>query len=35
MKQDELLKTLVEELFKLDTTHQEYQDNDIHFVVDS
>ena len=29
------MKTLIEELFKLDTTHQEYQDNDTHFVVDS
>ena len=35
MKQDELLKTLIKELMKLDTLHQEYQDNDTHFVVDS
>ena len=35
MKQEELMKTLINELFKLDTTHQEYQDNDVHFVVDS
>jgi hypothetical protein len=35
MKQEELFKTLIKELFALDTTHQEYQDNDTHFVVDS
>ena len=35
MKQEELLKTLIKELMKLDTLHQEYQDNDTHFVVDS
>lgn len=35
MKQDELLKTLIKELMKLTTLHQEYQDNDTHFVVDS
>lgn len=35
MKQEELMKSLIKELFALDTTHQEYQDNDIHFVVDS
>lgn len=35
MKQEELMKSLIKELFELDTTHQEYQDNDIHFVVDS
>lgn len=35
MKQEELMKTLIKELFALDTTHQEYQDNDTHFVVDS
>ena len=35
MKQEELLKTLIKELMKLTTLHQEYQDNDTHFVVDS
>ena len=35
MKQEELLKALIEELFEMDTLHQEYQDNDSHFVVDS
>ena len=35
MKQEELLKLLVNELFKMDTLHQEYQDNDTHIVVDS
>ena len=35
MKQEELLKTLIKELFEMDTLHQEYKDNDSHFVVDS
>lgn len=35
MKQEELLKALIAELFAMDTLHQEYQDNDSHFVVDS
>jgi hypothetical protein len=35
MKQEELFKTLIKELFQVNTTHQEYQDNDAHFVVDS
>lgn len=35
MKQEELLKALVAELMKMDTLHQEYQDNDTHFVIDS
>jgi len=35
MKQEELLKLLVKELFGMDTLHQEYQDNDTHFVIDS
>jgi len=35
MKQEELLKTLIKELFAMDTLHQEYQDNDTNFVVDS
>ena len=35
MKQEELLKALVTELMKMDTLHQEYQDNDTHFVIDS
>lgn len=35
MKQEELFVALIKELFTADTTQQEYQDNDIHFVVDS
>ena len=35
MKQEEILKALIKELFVMDTLHQEYQDNDSHFVVDS
>ena len=35
MKQEEILKALIKELFAMDTLHQEYQDNDSHFVVDS
>ena len=35
MKQEDTIKTLVKELFELDTLHQEYQDNDTHFVIDS
>ena len=35
MKQEELMKTLIKELFAMDTLHQEYQDNDTHFVGDS
>lgn len=35
MKQEELMKTLIEELFNLDMGHEEYQDNDTHFVLDS
>lgn len=35
MKQEELLKALVKELFALNTLHQEYQDEDTHFVIDS
>lgn len=35
MKPTESLKTLIKELFKMDKLHQEYQDNDTHFVVDS
>ena len=35
MKQEELLKTLIKELMNLDELHQEYQDNDTHFVIDS
>ena len=34
MKQEELLKTLILSLKEMDTLHQEYQDNDIHYVVD-
>lgn len=35
MKQEELLKALIKELFAMDTLHQEYQDNDTSFVVDT
>ena len=35
MKQEELLKTLIKELFNLNTMHQEYQDSDTHYIVDS
>lgn len=35
MKQEEILKALIEELLAMDELHQEYQDNDTHFVVDS
>ena len=35
MKQEELLKSLIMELFKMDEMHQEYQDNDTHILVDT
>ena len=35
MKQEELLKTLIAELMGMSELHQEYQDNDTHFVIDS
>ena len=35
MKQEEILKALVTELMGLNELHQEYQDNDTHFVIDS
>ena len=35
MKQEELMKLLIKELFKMDTLHQEYQDQDTQFVIDS
>jgi hypothetical protein len=35
MKQEELIKTLVKSLMDMDELHQEYQDNDTHFVIDS
>jgi len=35
MKQEELIKQVIEELFSLDNLHQEYQDKDTHYVVDS
>ena len=35
MKQEEILKTLIKELFAMDNVHEEYQDKDTHFVVDS
>lgn len=35
MKQEELLKQLVKQLMEMNELHQEYQDNDTHFVIDS
>jgi hypothetical protein len=35
MKKEEILKALVAELMGLDELHQEYQDDDTHFVIDS
>lgn len=35
MKQEELIKTLIKSLMDMDELHQEYQDNDTHFVIDS
>ena len=35
MTQEEIIKALIEELFGMDELHQEYQDNDTHFVIDS
>ena len=35
MKQEELLKTLIEELFGMDNVHHEYTDNNISYVIDS
>ena len=35
MKQEELFKSLIKELMGLDTVHEEYQDNDTHYTVDS
>ena len=35
MEEKEILKTLIKELFALSELHQEYQDNDTHFVIDS
>ena len=35
MKKEEILKTLISEVMGLDELHQEYQDNDTHFVIDS
>ena len=35
MKQEELLKALIRELFALNELHQEYQDKDINYVIDS
>ena len=35
MKQEEIFKTLVEELMKIDTVHHEYIDNDNAYVIDS
>ena len=35
MKQEEIFKTLVEELMKIDKVHHEYMDNDNAYVIDS
>jgi len=35
MKEEELMKTLIQELFKMDTVHHEYKDNDSEYVIDS
>ena len=35
MKKEEILKTLISELMGMEELHQEYQDNDTHFVIDS
>ena len=35
MKQEELLKALIRELFELNELHQEYRDKDINYVIDS
>ena len=35
MKQEELFKSLIRELFGMEELHQEYQDNDTHFVIDT
>ena len=35
MKQEEIMKALIDELFKMDTLHQEYQDSDTQFAIDS
>ena len=34
MEQENLIE-FIKELMELDTLHQEYQDNDIHFVIDA
>lgn len=35
MKQEEILKSLIEELFKMDNLHHEYTDNNSSYVIDS
>ena len=35
MKQEELFKALIKELFALNELHQEYQDKDTHYAIDS
>lgn len=35
MKEKEIIKTLIEELFKMDTMHHEYKDNNSEYVIDS
>lgn len=35
MEQEEIVKALIKELFKMDNVHHEYTDNDISYVIDS
>ena len=35
MKQEELFKTLIKELFEMDNVHHEYTDNNSSYVIDS
>lgn len=35
MEQKEIFKNLIQDLFKENELHSEYQDNDIHFAIDS
>jgi hypothetical protein len=35
MKEEELFKTLIKELMKLNSLHREYKDNNEYYVIDS
>lgn len=35
MEIENIIKSLLDDLFGLDELHQEYQDNDVHFVIDT